>query len=191
MHGQCSVCVCVCGVSVRPRQRRRRCCTANGDVTHLSRQRVALSHRGNPRTLGPTASAACPRPTHNIAERRLLSAWVEEARKAGQRPHQVVAWVRRKAGGAVCVWRLRRDGSLGCSVPCVCCSRELLKFGLKVYCVSSDGAWFDGWLDEPGAPRSQPTSGQRRELNFVGRPPHQQQGCGNPKAAAASPAVVS
>lgn len=119
-----------------------------------------------------TNGTASARSDHRgCAERRLLSAWVEEARKAGQRPHQVVTWVRRKAGAAVAVWRTRVDGTLGCSVPCVCCSKELLKFGLKVYCVSSDGAWYSGWLDDPDAPRSQPTSGQRRERNFVGGRP--------------------
>lgn len=102
------------------------------------------------------------------AERRLLNAWVEEARRAGKRPHQIVSWVHKKTGGAFAVWRHRQDGSLGCSVPCVICCKELNKFGLKVYCVQRDGSWFGGKLDEPDAPRSQPTSGQRMQHSFVG-----------------------
>jgi hypothetical protein len=59
-----------------------------------------------------------------------------------------------------------REGGrgFGTSTPCVLCRRALLTFGVRVHCKTSDGGWFHGRLDEPGAPRSMPTSRQQREL---------------------------
>ncbi len=116
----------------------------------------------NPRTLRSPSVTYLP-------ERRLLSSWIHEARKHGQRPHQVKSWIRRKAGGTVCVWRHLTDGSLGCSVPCVCCRKLLTDHHLAVTCVvSAQGEWWTGRLDEPGAPASKPTSRQQRDLKFKG-----------------------
>lgn len=50
-----------------------------------------------------------PHPLH-----RLLSSWVQHARRHGVPPHKVVPWVRRKLGAAVIVVRFRGDGTLGC-----------------------------------------------------------------------------
>ncbi|KAG2490482.1 hypothetical protein HYH03_011111 [Edaphochlamys debaryana] len=100
------------------------------------------------------------------AERRLIDSWAAEARRHGQRPHQVAAWIRRKAGPRVAVWRRLQDGSLGVSVPCVCCRQLLTHLGLSVCCVTAGGGWWGGRLDEPGAPESKPTSAQRRLLRF-------------------------
>jgi len=67
-------------------------------------------------------------------------------------------------GNTLTVVRPRANGSLGCSVPCVMCRRELLRFELRVKCVTEDGEWFEGRLDEPGAPRSKLTSGQKKAI---------------------------
>lgn len=95
------------------------------------------------------------------AERRLLSVWIHKAQKHNVKPHNVVAWVRRKAGTEICVWRPIASGSsLGCSFPCFLCRQELLKFGLRVHCVTPDGKVYSGDLTEPDAPASKPTRGQ-------------------------------
>lgn len=131
------------------------------------------------------------------AERRLLDSWVGAARRHGVPSHKVVPWVRRKLGSAVVVLRFRGDGSLGCSVPCVLCQRELTRFDLQVHCflgspepgtavlgsrqdggpggapASAGTGWFSGRLSDIGAPTPVLTAGQRRTLNIdpgVNRP---------------------
>ncbi|KAL6753702.1 hypothetical protein V8C86DRAFT_1761062, partial [Haematococcus lacustris] len=98
------------------------------------------------------------------AERRLLDTWLCQARRHGLRPHQYRAWIRRKAGPDIVVWRQRMDGSLGCAAPCVLCHRELLRFDLRVHCSLPGQLWFSGRLDEEGAPPCKPTTAQRRML---------------------------
>lgn len=97
------------------------------------------------------------------AERRLLDTWVSQARSSGCRPHQVVRWVRRKVGSDIVVWRVRADGSAGCSLPCVLCQRQLQLFGLRVTCTTSDGRLWRGHLGKSDdSPVCKSTSGQRR-----------------------------
>lgn len=117
---------------------------------------------------------------------RLLDTWVLAARRHGVPSHKVVPWVRRKLGPAVVVLRFRGDGSLGCSVPCVLCQRELNRFDLQVHCyvgagpgggsdksavdgaaaARHEGGWFSGRLSDVGAPTPVLTAGQRRTLNL-------------------------
>lgn len=94
--------------------------------------------------------------------RNLLAAWVARASRAGVPRHQVVHWVRRKAGGSITVWRHLADGSLGVSVPCVVCKAALARFDLRVTCMVAPGQWYCGRLTEPGAPTAKATSAQRR-----------------------------
>eukprot|EP00882_Tetradesmus_deserticola_P012991 GHRQ01013775.1.p1 GENE.GHRQ01013775.1~~GHRQ01013775.1.p1 ORF type:complete len:202 (+),score=18.53 GHRQ01013775.1:82-687(+) len=94
------------------------------------------------------------------AERNLLRAWVARATRAGVPRHQVVHWVRRKAGASITVWRHLADGSLGVSVPCVVCKATLAQFDLRVTCMVAPGQWYCGRLMDPGAPLAKPTSGQ-------------------------------
>lgn len=104
--------------------------------------------------------------------RRLLATWVQHARRHGVPSHKVVPWVRRKLGPTVVVLRFRGDGSLGCSVPCVLCQRELTRFDLSVCCfLGQDAAgggpcWYRGRLTDEGAPTPVLTAGQRRTLNL-------------------------
>ncbi len=131
-------------------------------------------------------------PSPAPVNRRLLDTWVLAARRHGVPSHKVVPWVRRKLGPAVVVLRFRGDGSLGCSVPCVLCQRELKRFDLQVHCfvgagpgggagggsalrrshadggaaASPEGGWFSGRLSDAGAPTPVLTAGQRRTLNL-------------------------
>ena len=112
-----------------------------------------------------------PRPPRPARPARLLPAYLEAARRKGVPPHSAVAWVRRKLGGGVLVFRRRADGSLGCAAPCVLCRRELLRFDLRVACSlgdgggdGGDGAFFSGRLSDTDAPVPRLTSGQRRML---------------------------
>jgi len=101
--------------------------------------------------------------THRMcAERRQLCRTLDEARKRGVRPSNVTAWIHRKNKGVMTVLRSRADGTFGCSVPCVYCRREMLRYNLRVQCFTSDGDLFCGPLDDAGAPRSKLTSGQTR-----------------------------
>ncbi|KFM23210.1 hypothetical protein F751_3401 [Auxenochlorella protothecoides] len=103
--------------------------------------------------------------THRCcAERRLLEAWVADARRHGVPAARVVSWVRRKFGAHMTVYRCRKDGSLGCSTPCLLCSRELARFDIKVHCSLEGGAWYSGRVTDVGAPAPILTSGQRRMI---------------------------
>ncbi len=101
------------------------------------------------------------------AERRLLAHWEHKARVHGVPAASVVAWVRRKVGSSIVVWRYRSDGTLGCAVPCVLCKVQLLKFDFKVHCSLEDGQFYSGRLDnEASAPESKLTAGQRKQLGI-------------------------
>ena len=95
------------------------------------------------------------------AERRLLASWRDRARRHGVRPDAVVAWVRRKAGSHLVVWRRLCDGSLGCALPCVACARELAAFNFTVHCPIGEGRWWHGRLGDVLAPPSKLTLSQR------------------------------
>lgn len=98
--------------------------------------------------------------THRCcAERNVLAKWVTRAVRSGVPPHRVIAWVRRKSGGDVCVWR----GPGQCSVPCILCRRVLEKFDMRVTCTLQDGAHFAGRLQD--APPSKWTSRQSRTVS--------------------------
>lgn len=98
------------------------------------------------------------------AERRLLDTWIQEARKQGKKSHQVVTWVRRKAGSHMMVWRHQKDGTLANATPCVLCVRELEKFDLKIHCSQGEEEWFSGRLSDGSAPPARPTTGQIRAM---------------------------
>lgn len=82
--------------------------------------------------------------------------------------HQIIHWVRRKAGSQLIVLRRRQDGSLGCSVPCHKCKAVLDLFDLRVGCVVDNGGqaeWYSGRLTDPGAPEPKLTRGQLKQLS--------------------------
>lgn len=110
----------------------------------------------------PTRIVLCCR---CCAERNLLNAWVLKASRQNVARHQVVHWIRRKAGAELTVWRELADGTLGASVPCCWCKAFLDVFDLRVRCVVSPGEWFSGRLTDQGAPVAKLTSGQRRMVD--------------------------
>jgi hypothetical protein len=81
-------------------------------------------------------------------------------------PHKTVSWIRRKIGGHIVIVRYRKDGTLGCAVPCVFCQRELVKFDIHIHCITTEGSWFSGRLDDNDAPQPLFTTGQRRMLKL-------------------------
>ena len=114
--------------------------------------------------LGPLYRLQC---ATLCAERRLLGFWIHKAHKHNVKPHNIVTWVRRKAGTELCVWRPIANGtSLGCSFPCFLCRQELLQFGLRVHCLTPDGKVYSGDLTEPDAPASKATRGQQLLLGI-------------------------
>eukprot|EP00878_Enallax_costatus_P005062 GHUV01005322.1.p1 GENE.GHUV01005322.1~~GHUV01005322.1.p1 ORF type:complete len:144 (+),score=33.03 GHUV01005322.1:159-590(+) len=98
------------------------------------------------------------------AERNLLNSWVARAHKQNVPRHQVVRWVRRKAGAQLTVWRQLADGSLGVSVPCVVCRNALQLFDIRVTCMVAPGQWFSGYVTDEDAPAAKLTSAQERML---------------------------
>lgn len=98
------------------------------------------------------------------AERNLLDSWVVRAYKQNVPKHQIVRWIRRKAGAQLTVWRQLADGSLGISVPCIVCRNALQAFDLRVRCMVAPGEWFAGHLTDTEAPVPKLTSAQERTL---------------------------
>lgn len=80
--------------------------------------------------------------------------------------HKTVSWIRRKLGGHIVIVRYRKDGTLGCAVPCIFCQRELVKFDIHIHCVDAQGSWFSGRLDDTDAPEPVFTTGQRRMMKI-------------------------
>lgn len=99
------------------------------------------------------------------AERRLLENYIHNAQQHGVPNHMIGWWIHRKTGGLMTIFRFKADGTIGCSVPCVFCRKIIITFRLKVQCVTSDGYWFRGYLDEIDAPQSKMTSGQKRLIH--------------------------
>lgn len=97
---------------------------------------------------------------------RLLDAWVLKARKHGVASHAQTAWVRRKLGGHLLVWRTTADGHLACATPCIYCRREIVRYDVTIHCSQSSTAWYSGRLSSSAAPLPQLTSGQRRNLQL-------------------------
>lgn len=98
---------------------------------------------------------------------------LKEAHRHGIHGPKRVAWIHRKFGGEMVVWRVRKDGTLGCSIPCVLCRKKLIEFGIRVHVVLHDvplgghASWFHGLMSDVNAPISKPTSGQIKRLNFT------------------------
>ncbi|KAH7618735.1 hypothetical protein NADE_005584 [Nannochloris sp. 'desiccata'] len=95
----------------------------------------------------------------------------EDARKHGVPNHKLVSWIRRKIGGHIVIVRYKGDGTLGCAVPCVFCQRELIKYDIHIHCITTNGTWYSGRVDDINAPPAVFTTGQRRMLKLPPPPP--------------------
>lgn len=84
---------------------------------------------------------------------------LREANRKGVPSESFGSWVHRKYGDLT-IYRKRRDGLTGCSLPCVLCKREMDKWRLqwKAY----DGTQWVHSLQSDNIPPSRPTSKQKR-----------------------------
>ena len=100
---------------------------------------------------------------HCCAERRLIKQLLEESRKKGNRIYNFARWLHRKHGDLV-VWRPRKDGILGVSIPCVLCRKEIERRGIQWMAFTGEH-WIHSNQDT--VPKSTATHKQKRWLNFV------------------------
>ncbi|MEW5316455.1 MAG: hypothetical protein WDW38_007827 [Sanguina aurantia] len=129
--------------------------------------RANVNRKNEPDSISARVSFGATTSNHRCcAERLLLDSLTREARRHGFRSHHVIAFVRRKAGPDLSVWRQLSDGAVGCAAPCVLCHRAICNFGLRVHCPLLDGTWFSGRLTDDGAPPGVATSGQARAFKF-------------------------
>ena len=123
-------------------------------------------------TASISASAVTTNTHHCCAERRLLRDAKRLAMRHGVPERDVACWCRRKFGSDITVWRVLKDGTFGCSYPCVLCRRSIEAFGLRVHAVAyrvgdNDGpdmSWYHGHVNAPEAPPSRPTRRQRHTV---------------------------
>ena len=100
---------------------------------------------------------------HCCAERRLIKQLLAESRKKGVQLHNFSKWLHRKYGVLV-VWRPRKDGVLGVSIPCVLCRKELERYNIQWMAYTGE-KWVHSNSDS--VPKSVATHKQKRWLNFV------------------------
>jgi hypothetical protein len=89
---------------------------------------------------------------------------LRECTKKGFRVHDFPKWLHRKYGDLV-VWRPRKDGVIGVSIPCVLCRKEIEKFNIQWMAFTGE-TWVHSNRD-PDVPKSFPTHKQKRWMNFV------------------------
>lgn len=97
---------------------------------------------------------------HMCAERRLIQYLRHRSRIEGIHPAAFSHWVHRKVGEIV-ITRIKCDGNLGTSVPCVCC-RKILDRGSIQWRAHVGENWISSNDDD--VPRSKPTQKQRGTL---------------------------
>ena len=86
------------------------------------------------------------------------------SRKKGVAPHNFAKWVYR-IHGTLNIWRMRKDGIIGCSLPCVMCRKAIEKYGLK-WSAYDGSTWIHSSRNNV-LPKSKPTNKQKRKFNFV------------------------
>ncbi len=99
---------------------------------------------------------------HCCSERKLLRMYLEEFRRKGIDLNQFPRWLHRKYGNLI-IWRPRKDGVMGTSLPCVVCRKAIEKY--RIQWVAYDGdKWIHSNHDDP--PQSKPTHKQRKLMGF-------------------------
>jgi hypothetical protein len=84
--------------------------------------------------------------------------------KCGVPRHSIIAWMRRKHGSKITVWRRLASGDLGCTIPCVLCAKKLVQFDFQVVCPLDNQTIWSGKLTDVDAPVSKPTSRQAQTI---------------------------
>ncbi len=100
---------------------------------------------------------------HCCAERRMIRQLLHTFRKKGSPLCDFSRWIHRKYGVLV-VWRPRKDGVMGVSIPCVLCRKEIERFGIQWMAFTGD-KWVSS--TDPDVPKSTPTHKQKRWLHFT------------------------
>ena len=97
------------------------------------------------------------------AELRMLKALQIAARRQGVHRACLAHWAHRKYGDFV-VRKVRRDGGIGTSLPCVICRKVLERWAVQ-WRAHIGPVWVRS--TDPHLPPSRPTSTQRTKLGFV------------------------
>ena len=96
------------------------------------------------------------------SERKMIKKLLRESSKKGVKYHNFSEWVSRKYG-TLHIWRNRRDGVLGNSLPCVMCRKAIEKHNLK-WMAYLDEKWVKS--TDIDVPKSMPTRKQTSRLGF-------------------------
>lgn len=117
----------------------------------------------------PLVNATMARGLHSLhndciccAERKMIYQLQRCATKSGISQHKLSVWIHRKYG-RMTVWRMRKDGVMGMSLPCILCRKQLDKFRID-WCAHLGTNWFSSRDEFP--PISKPTTKQRAILGF-------------------------
>ncbi len=93
---------------------------------------------------------------HCCAERRMIRNLLHISLKKGVPIYKFSQWVHRVHGDLV-VWRPRKDGPMGISIPCILCRKMIDKYGIQ-WIAYTGSEWIHSKKDV--LPVSQPTHKQ-------------------------------
>jgi hypothetical protein len=99
------------------------------------------------------------------AERKMIKHMLRTCCKKGFDMSEFPHWLHRKYGTMV-IYRLRNDGLMGISLPCVLCRKSIEKY--KIQWTAFDGVEWIHSLQSDNVPKSRPTNKQRIWMKFRG-----------------------
>ena len=99
---------------------------------------------------------------HCCAERRMIRNLLRVSVKKGVAFNNFSRWVHRVHGDLV-VWRPRKDGIMGTSIPCVLCRKMIEKYNIQ-WTAYNGTEWVHS--NRGDVPASRPTHKQIRYLDF-------------------------
>ena len=99
------------------------------------------------------------------AERKMIKHMLRTCCKKGFDMSEFPHWLHRKYGTMV-IYRLRNDGVMGISLPCVLCRKSIEKY--KIQWTAFDGVEWIHSLQSDNVPKSRPTNKQRIWMKFRG-----------------------
>jgi hypothetical protein len=99
------------------------------------------------------------------AERKMIKHMLRTCCKKGFDMSEFPHWLHRKYGTMV-IYRLRNDGLMGISLPCVLCRKSIEKY--KIQWTAFDGFEWIHSLQSDNIPKSRPTNKQRIWMKFTG-----------------------
>ena len=96
------------------------------------------------------------------SERKLIKRYLRISMREGIPLNKFPTWLHRKHGDLV-IWRPRKDGVMGASMPCVMCRKAVEKYHIQWVAYTGE-KWLHSNQDE--MPKSRPTNKQRRKMGF-------------------------